>query len=402
VSISFEIRDGKLLQNEELISLLTIELPPISLNGKLTDSGTPLQGSIYIEKITDDFNQEGFNANTDENGFFSLRLEDGTYRVSSGSLYGDGGWEQITFNATFDIKNGKLIIDGKEQPLLELQLPAVSLRGSVKDGDQTVTSGTVSVFAKGQGPDIWKSINSNGTFEMRLIDGDYYVKSIQMEDGTSTEIFQSFSVVDGKTYTNGQLQDVLEISVPPITLTGILTEGGTPIIGNFYIMEINDADTPLQFWGNTDQEGKFQFRMLDGDYKIYNVGFLDGSNYSPGTEFSIRSGQLYVNGELTKQLNIDVPPLTISGTVVNGEELVDQRYLYITLLAAENYSTDVNIQNGFYQTRLHDGEYELYYVYDYQAGYFEIRKKFTLSNDQLFVGGQEVSNLDINLQDSIQ
>lgn len=399
VSIPFEIRDGKLLQNGEETSSLTIDLPPVSLNGKLVESDTSLQGSVFLEKITDDFSREGLNAYTDENGMFSLRLKDGSYRVSNGFLSKDE--EHVAFNTTFDIKNGQLFIDGQEQPLLELQVPAVSLQGLVKDRDRTVTSGMVSVTSKEQSIDIWKNINSDGTFAMRLTDGNYYVKSIQMEDGTNTEIFQSFSIVDGKIYENDQLQEVLEISVPPITLTGTLTEGGTPIIGDFYIMEINDADTPLQFWGTTNQEGKFQFRMLDGDYRVYNVGLPDGSNFSPGTEFSIKSGQLYVNGELTDQLNIDVPPLNLSGTVVNGEESVDQGYLLITKLP-EYYIYDANIQNGFYQTRLHDGEYELSAVYDYQHGYLYIKKKFVISNGKLFVDGQEVSTLDINLQDSLQ
>lgn len=396
MNIPFEIRDGKVLQNEEETSLLTIELPPVSLNGKLVESGNPLQGSIFIEKITDEFNQEGFNASTDENGTFSLRLKDGSYRVSSGYLYGDG--EQISFNTTFEILNGQLVMDGQEQTLIELEVPSVSLHGLVKDGDRTVTNGMVSVTSQDQSVDIWKSINSDGSFAMRLTDGDYYVKSIQIEDGTTTELFQPFSIVDGKLSKDDQLLEVLEISAPPVTLTGTLTEEGTPVIGNFYIMEINDAETPLQYWGNTDDEGKFQFRMLDGDYKVYNVGFPDGSNFSPGTVFSIQSGQLYVNDELTDQLNIDVPPLNLSGHVVNGEESVDQGQLYISMLTGYN-GAYVDIYNGFYQTRLRDGEYEILYVYDYQNGYFEMKKNFVISNGKPFVDDQAVSTLDINLQD---
>jgi hypothetical protein len=397
-SIPFEIRDGKLFQNGNASSLISINLPPVTLNGKLVESGTTLQGSVWI---TNDGTSEGFNAQTDENGVFSLRLKDGTYRVSNGFLNEDG--EQITFNTTFDIINGELMVNGKEQSLLELQVPGVSLHGLVKDGDRVVTSGLVSVTSDQQGADIWKDINPDGTFTMRLTDGNYYIRSIQIEDGSSTEVFQPFTVMNGKTYENDELKDVLEISVPPITLMGKLSEGGTPIIGGLYIMEINDADNPLQFWGTTNEDGEFQFRMLDGDYMVYNVNLPDGSNFSPGIEFSIRSGQLYMNGEMKDQLNIDVPQVTLSGNVFNGEEPVNQGYLSITLLEGEFFpGSNGEIQDGHYQVRLHDGEYEISYIYDYQYGYYEIRKRFAIVNGKLFVDGQEISTLDINLQDSLQ
>ncbi|MGM0875739.1 MAG: carboxypeptidase-like regulatory domain-containing protein [Bacillota bacterium] len=401
VNISFEIRDGKLLQDGEIMSTLTISLPTVTLSGKLMESGAALQGAVYVEKVSDDGSYEWYYATTDENGVYSLRLKDGSYQVTGGHLYEEG--EEVVFYTTFDIINGKLFVDGKEQSLLELQVPPVTLHGYMKDGDQAVTGGYVSVSSEIQGFYSWKSLNSDGTFTMRLADGNYTVVDVQLEDGTTAYIEQSFSIVDGKTYVNGELQDELEMTVPPITVTGTLTDAGNPIMGNLYIMEINEADHPLQAWGWTNEEGRFQFRLPDGDYKVYDVYLYDGTTYSPGTEFSIVSGQLYVNGELTELLNIAVEPITLSGTVYHGEELVTEGYVAVTSLDG-NWSAGYPswIQNGSYHVRLPDGEYQISLVEDFQKGTFHFSTAFMISGGKLFVDGQEVSALDINLQDGWQ
>lgn len=174
-------------------------------------------------------------------------------------------------------------------------------------------------------------------------------------------------------------------------------------MGDLYIMEINDADHPLQAWGWANEEGKFQFRLPDGDYKVYDVYLYDGTAFSPGIEFRITSGQLYVNGELTEQLNIAVEPVTLSGKVYNGEKLVTEGYVAITSLDG-NWSAGYPswIQNGSYQVRLPDGEYQISLVEDFQNGTFYFNTTFMISGGKLVVDGQEVSALDINLEDGWQ
>jgi hypothetical protein len=401
VNIPIEIRDGKLLQDGEVTSTLNISLPAVTFSGKLMESGAALQGAVYVENVSEDGSYEWYYATTDENGMYSLRLKDGSYQVTGGYLYEEG--EEVAFNTTFDIINGMLFVDGQEQSHLELQVPSVTLHGSIKDGDQAVTSGYVSVRSDEQGFYSWKNLNSDGTFTMRLADGHYTVVDVQLEDGTNAFINQSFSMVDGKTYVNGELQDVLEITVPPITLTGTLTEDGNPITGALNIMEINNADNPLQAWGWANEEGKFQFRLPDGDYKVYDVYLNDGTTYSPGTEFSIVSGQLYINSVMTEQLDIVVDPVTVSGTVYNGEDLVAEGYVAITSLDG-NWTAGYPswIQNGSYHLRLPDGEYQISFVEDFQNGQFYFNTEFSISEGKLFVDGQEVSSLDINLKDGWQ
>jgi hypothetical protein len=401
VNIPFEIRDGKFLQNGES-STLNINLPPVAFNGKLIEeSGNALQGAVYVESVSEEGSHEWHHAYTDETGIYSLRLKDGSYRVTGGYLFDEG--EDVAFSATFDIINGKLFVDGQEQSLLELKVPAVSVHGLVKEGDDPATNGYISVSSEDGSFYSWKSLNPDGTFTMRLADGSYKVIDVQLEDGTNASINQSFSIQDGKTYVNGQLQDVLDVTVPPITLTGTLTESGNPVMGDLYIMEMNDADNPLQSWGSVNEEGRFQFRLPDGEYKVYDVYLYDGTAFSPGTEFSIVLGQLYVNGERIDQLNIAVDPVTVSGTVYNGEELVIDGSVYITSLDGNwNAGYPSWIQNGFYQGRLPDGEYTISMVEDYQYGAYYFDKKFSIKEGKIFVDGQEVSTLDINLRDGWQ
>jgi hypothetical protein len=401
VNVPFEIRDGKLLQNGEVTSTLAIEVPPVTFSGKLLDSGNVLHGGVYVENVSEDGGYAWYYAATDENGIYSLRLKDGSYRITGGHLFEEG--EEVAFTATFDIINGQLVIDGQMQPLLELQVPPVSVHGVVKDGEQAVTNGYISVISEHQGIYIWKSLNSDGTFTMRLADGHYTVQDVQLEDGTSAVINQSFSVADGKTYVNGQLQEVLEVSVPPVTVTGTLMDEGNPMVGNFHILEMHDADNPLEVWGSANEEGRFQLRLPDGEYKVYDVYLQDGTEFSSGIEFSIVSGQLHVNGQLEEQLTIPAVPVTVSGTVHDGEEAVVDGYVGITSLIDGNWNARHYswINNGVYKARLADGEYEISFV-EAPQGSFQLEKKFTITDGKLFVEGQEVSALNINLQDGLQ
>ncbi|WP_026566624.1 carboxypeptidase-like regulatory domain-containing protein [Bacillus sp. UNC41MFS5] len=401
VDIPFEIRDGKLLRNGEPASTLDINLPPVSFQGKLVESGNALQGAINVEKISEDGTTEYNDGVTDENGIYSMRLKDGSYQITNAFLFDEG--ENLQFNKKFDIVNGKLIIDGNEQSLLELQIPPVTVHGRVKDGDAAVSYGFMWISSSDGSYSDGKSLNADGTFSLRLADGDYLVKEISLDDGTAASMDFAFSVVDGKTYVNGQVTDLLEVTVPAVTVTGTLTENGNPIMGNMYIMETGDADNPVQAGGLTTEDGRFQFRLPDGTYKVYDIYLNDGTAYSPGTEFTIESGQLYVNGEQAEQLDIAVAPVTLSGTVYNGENLVTDGYVAITSLDGSWTAGYPSwIQNGLYQGRLPDGQYEISAVEDFQNGTYYLNKQFTISNGKLFVDGNEVSSLDLNLADGWQ
>lgn len=394
VDVPFEIREGQLVQNGQVLSTLTIELQPISLSGKLIDSGTAVQGRVDIQNVE---NYEWYHAVTDDKGIFSLRLKDGSYEVRNGSLL--DGQEEFRASTKFEIINGQLFVDGEKRELLELQVPPISLHGIVKEGDQAVTFGSYMVCSNDQSFCSGRSLNPDGTFTLRLSDGDYIFSNVQLEDETSVTINQDFSILDGKTYVNGQLQDLLEISVPAVTLTGILTESGTPITGSLSISQTNNDAYPLTFWGRSDEEGRFNFRLPDGDYKVSSVHLDDRTEFRTEKEFSIVSGQLNVDGQLQDSLEISIPPVTLKGILIeSGDPLAGQ--INIT----EMYDADNPIQlmawaneDGQFHSRLPDGTYRVSNVYLQDGGAYSPEIEFQVVSGQLYVNGQLQETLEISV-----
>jgi hypothetical protein len=396
VNIPFEIRNGKLLQNGEEISVINIDLPPVTFKGTLSESGSFLQGLVYVEALSEDGNYAWYSATTDENGIYSLRLKDGSYQVTGGYLFNEN--EELALSVPFDIINGKLVVAGEEKSTLELEVPPVSLYGLVKDGEQPLTNGWISIVSEENGSYIGKSLNADGTFSMRLTDGNYKVMNVDVEDGTSAPVDLAFSIQDGKTYLNGQLQDTLEVSVPPVTLTGTLTESGNPIMGNVLIMELNDAENPLQSWAWASEEGLFYSRLPDGDYQVQQVELFDGTALNPGLEFSIMDGKLYVNGQLQERLDIDVPPVAMSGMLLESGNPIAGSLTIMELNDAENpLQFWAWAEEGKFQFRMPDGDYKIYDVNLHDSTAFSPGTEFSIISGQLYVTGELTEELTIDV-----
>lgn len=400
--IEFSIVSGQLYVNGESHDSLEIPAPPVTLKGIITDSGNPISGSLSILDMKDPVNPESFWIWTHEEGKFQSRLPDGNYKLSEVSLY-DG----TIFNPDieFSIQSGQLHVNGEPTDLLEIKAPPITLHGTLTDSGNPV-SGHINI--ENIDPDtplyFYISVYEDGNFQSRLPDGDYKVSNVYLyQDGTSFTSDITFSIKLGQLYVDDQVQDQLSISVPPITLKGKLIDAGNPITGYLSIIQNNNADNPLHFSKDTNEEGYFQFRLPDGDYKITDVYLHDGSTFYSGTEFSIVSGQLHVNGEPANELNVAIAPVSLSGMVYDGEYSVMDGYVAINSLA-ESGTTGYTgwIQNGYYQLRLPDGDYELTYVQDYQRGYYYFGKKFTISGGKLFVDEQQISSLDIDLKEGSQ
>jgi hypothetical protein len=490
VNVQFEIRDGKMVKDGKVVSSLNIVLPPVTFSGKLVEDGVSLQGEVTVETVSEDGNYESYNATTDENGIYSMRLKDGSYRVTHGYLFEEG--EEIYLSKDFEIRNGKLYVDGQEQSFLELEVPPVSVNGLVKDQGQPVADGHVTVASEDYNIYVGKQINPDGTFTMRLPDGQYQIREIYLE-GSSSPMNLAFSVQDGKMYVGGELQEVLEVNVPPVTVTGTLSESGIPVMGELYVMQMNEADMPLEAWSVTNEEGVFKFRLPDGEYSVGNVYLFDGTSFSPSSVFTVESGELYINGEKKDQLDIKVPPISVTGTLTdqgapvsasmtvseinngdnplytwtwidsgnfqlrmpdgeyrvldigledgtsfnaglefsvvsgklyingepaeklditvpavslkgtlyNGQDAVTEGLVTITAMD-EDWVTDSYVYDGSFNGRLPDGEYKVSQVADYQIGWFNFDQPFTILEGKIYVDGNEVDSLSLNLHDGWQ
>jgi ribosomal protein S11 len=393
VNVSFEIRDGKMIQDGNAVSSLEIVLPPVTFSGKLVEDGVALQGEIAVETVSEDGNFEWYHAVTDENGVYSMRLKDGSYQVTHGYLFEED--EEIVVSENFEISDGILYVDGQKQALFELEVPAVSVNGLVKDGGEPVGYGNVTIVSEDYRVYVSKSINSDGTFTARLSDGDYRVENINL-DGTSAYVNLAFSIQDGKMYTGGELQEVLEVNSPPVTVTGTLSESGTPLMGEVYVREMYEADAPLEVWSMTNEEGIFKLRLPDGDYSVTDVYLFDGTSFSSSMEFSVKSGELYVNGEKKEQLDILVPPLTVTGTLTDQGTPVSGS-MTVTEKEDGTFNTWTWIDNGNFQLRMPDGEYKVSNIHLEDGTSFNSGTEFSVVSGQLFINGELAERLDLTV-----
>ncbi|WP_079505166.1 carboxypeptidase-like regulatory domain-containing protein [Mesobacillus jeotgali] len=393
VNVSFEIRDGKMVQDGKVVSSLNIVLPPVTFSGKLVEDGVSLQGEVAVETLSDDGNYESYYAMTNENGVYSMRLKDGSYRVTHGYLFEEG--EEIFLSQDFEISNGKLYVNGKAQSLLELEVPPVSVHGLVKDQGEPVADGHVTVTSEDNNIYVGKQINPDGTFTMRLPDGQYQIREIYLE-GTSAPMNLAFSIEDGKLYVDGELQEVLEVNVPPVTVTGTLSESGVPMMGELYVMEMNEADMPLQAWSMTNEEGVFNFRLPDGQYQVRDIYLFDGTSFNPNVEFSVESGELYVNGEKKEQLGLEVPPVTVTGTLTDESTPVSGSMTITDTNNEENpYYTSAWVDNGTFRLRLPDGDYKVSDIYIEDGTSFNLGTEFSVVSGQLYINGEFAESLDL-------
>ncbi|MBM7661746.1 hypothetical protein JOC85_002549 [Bacillus mesophilus] len=397
VNLSFEIQNGKLIQDGVESAGLVINLPPVTFKGKLLDQGISLQGSVYVEKVNEDGSTEWFNASTDETGVYSLRLTDGEYRLVGAYLY--EGNEEIGFSTLFAILDGELYVDGNKQELLELQIPPVSFYGKVLDGEHPVTGGQVSFTTLDEGQYYWKQISEDGSVSMRFADGEYKVKYVDLFDGTSTELNLAFTIQNGKLYVNGEEKVSLDIVIPAVTLSGVLLDAGVPVTGSINLYSISDPNQTY-YYGHANEDGTFQFRLPDGEYVLDAIYFNDGTSFIPSINFSIVSGELVVNGETKQSLEITIPPLTLTGTVFDRGQVVSSGNVNVMEIGGSYswFSSWIH-EDGTYGLRLPDGVYELYSVDTPDTGSVYFHKGFTISEGKLFVDGVELGRLDLFLEE---
>lgn len=395
VNVSFEVRDGHMFQNGAKVKTLNITLPPVTLTGTLTDGEIIHQGYVEIEHVSDE-EWTWYFAATDESGKFSLRLTDGEYKVSWAYLFEDG--DSVPLSLHFEMRNGKLNVDGVEKKTLEVIIPPVTLHGILLDNGEPAEGEVFVTSADGE-LYFWKWVNEDGTFSMRLADGKYILNNVYLYDGTEAYINTEFEIHNGQLYVNGKLSDRLEVNVPPVTVTGKLLEDGVPVQGH---ITVNSADEHmLNYWAGTNEDGEFFFRLPDGEYAATYVYLYDDSSFTTGQYFTVEGGKLFIDGEAADSLDIEVPPVTLSGTVYSKNKPVRDGYVAVAALDEEgepftwheNWISD----NGKYVFRLPDGSYLLEYADAFTGEVVYFDKQFFISEGKLFVDGEETDSLNLHL-----
>ncbi|MBM7095245.1 carboxypeptidase regulatory-like domain-containing protein [Bacillus sp. H-16] len=394
VDLPFEIKDGKIIYDGSVRETLDIPLPPITFSGRLLDDGKALNGYVNVEGETEDGVFSWYGGKTDKKGVFSLRLKDGFYEVSWVYLLDEH--EEFYARTSFEMKDGQLYVNGEKQKMLDIDVPPVSLHGIVLNDGVPVGDGEIVVVSE-DGDYVWKWLNDDGTFSMRLSDGKYSVREVYLfEDGTSAFLMVPFDIVNGKTIVDGKETDRLEIHVPPVSVTGYLLEDGESVPGEVMITPVDDEYNSI--WSYTNENNMFSLRLSDGDFEVQNVYLEDGTSFRTHQPFSVKDGQLVIDGEPAEHLEIIVQPVTLSGSVYKGDTPVQEGYVSVASANEEDWY-DSWIEGGAYRFRLSDGDYRVLAVDSWDSGYAEFDLEFEIKDGKLLVGGKERDTLDLDLNE---
>ena len=120
--------------------------------------------------------REYFYSSTNENGEFSLQLDDGQYKIEL--VVVDGALNTpIYLDKEFSVENGKLQVAGIEAELLDVALPPFSLNVQlVKDGEP-LKNIEVEIVQSNEEANRYmnKDVDENGIASFRMNDGEYRV-----------------------------------------------------------------------------------------------------------------------------------------------------------------------------------------------------------------------------------
>ncbi|WP_197277547.1 carboxypeptidase regulatory-like domain-containing protein [Bacillus sp. FJAT-27245] len=388
LNIPFEIKNGKLFVDGELRDQLEIKIPQASLKGILLDeNGVPLANAT-VELVGIDNTR--YSANTDAKGHFTLRLADGTYRMQNIFI----GNTATPFNIPIEIKDGKLLVDGKLKEHIEIKLPPTSFRGTLQDENGTpVVNANVQISSISEGNHQWYGTNTDtqGHFSYPLIDGEYRLNYVSIGN-SKAPLSIIFQIKNGKLYVNGELKEQLEVKLPPVTLKGrLLDENGIPF-----------ADASIEFDGDsgwfgtwTDAQGAFTARLADGVYRASHV-WTSKETIAQDIQFEIRNGKIYVNGELKNQIEITLPPVTLKGSLVDEDGIpVPNASIYIEE-NGRGYSTQTDAKGNFTK-RLVDGMYRITQVWNGKEG-TQLNVYFEMKEGKLYINGEPKAQLEVRLQ----
>ena len=221
------------------------------LQGTLKDeTGVAVSnGEIEIINVKD---QSIFTVDLDENGGFSLSLDDGEYKVTAINL-NNGNGEVIPMQLSFSVQGGRLIVNGVTQDTLNLQLPQPNFIGQLKNSEQNLGDSIIYLLSNYL-PDFYRSLivntDGNGNFSQRLGDGNYSITGIDTPNDFVPS-YKDFEVINGITSFDFSTFDIdaIEGNVQGVVRTddGLLFKGGGLLDitntdnGDWYSASVNSA-----------------------------------------------------------------------------------------------------------------------------------------------------------------
>ncbi len=421
LSINFEIdEDGNLIENEYVENgELIVKPQKPNVKGYVKDeNGNILSNShISIKPINakeNDWNNAKW-IQSDENGYFELRLDNGDWKVAQ--ISATGFWKKVYIPFTVDEESITSQVDNAVQNgILNVKPPTANLVGIVKDkeGNKINQKAWLAIKPSNAGTHDWedshsieyKNYNEEYKFKLYLQPGDYkvvnvygnnfnYETEIRFTIGNDGVLVGSDNIVNNElvvkpldTNVEGSVYAQIDgnekslgygwISVARYDNDGKqISMDGDVIQGENYYKE-DGIYWHHTKWINTDENGDFSLRLNEGRYKVISVSG-NGVWYKPFTEFTVNEGVT----------NIDIKQpgpnavITIKNTGLNDA----QAWIDIEL-NKNGYKNYIPVQlksvnNGEYvfETRLENGDYVIK-SFGTSSYWTEIEHEFTVNNEE--------------------
>lgn len=417
---------------------LNVNYVPNVVGRILDKDGNPeVDAWVNIERIVDEeFNDDGtiaynsdyyynrwFSTNTNDNGEFSIKLNDGDYRITGYSTRGywnenntwiNGKW--VSVNYEFKVVNGQLA----DISSLEIRPNVIGyVKKYNKEAEQfeIVQNSWMRIKPANDNwevdydnwmDDKWANSDQNGQFTLVLQPGKYKVveaggKDTWMQLNINFEVDNQGNLVENEYVVNGEL--IVKQQKPNVR--GYVKDENGNILANTHIA-IKPAGAKEHDWSNvkwiqTDEDGYFELRLDDGNWKVTNISApglwqrlyipftVEGENISSPVDGVIENGLL--------QIKPPVPNLVGIVKDLYGNQVTDKAWLTIKPVDAGINDWDnahwIEYKNydGEYKFKIYlePGEYKVVNVYGYNFSY-ETDIRFTIGQDGTLIDSENIVN----------
>jgi hypothetical protein len=395
INLSFQVLNGKTYVRGVQKDVIDVQCPPKSLNVIFKNGETPLANLyMHIEYKTDP--TKGYEGRTDSEGKFSLRVPDGEYYIKEAVTI-SGGSSVYPLNRTIWVQNGKT---NPNPYIIDVSVPTTvtgNVRGVVTDGVEKFAFAEVEIT--GNSIVRTTATNSAGEFGIQLEDGQFTINHVKtVKDG---EFYQniSFEIKGGKVYVGGVEKTSFTLSVTPVTLSGMVTDGTNHLVG----AEVNFIqEEPYYHYSRsavTDSLGRFTYRLKDGVYYVDNVWYQNRSFSFYKTYFSIKNNELFnAKGEKITSLDFTIPKVTLKGTVSLEGSLLASALVKVTSLNSYSSFSLTTDSQGMFEARLYDGDYRIESIEKSNQNInFGVDERFSIRDGQMHVINQKVTSLDFHI-----
>ncbi|HZG75217.1 MAG TPA: carboxypeptidase-like regulatory domain-containing protein [Paenibacillus sp.] len=268
--------------NGSLDGLDALELAPAVKNvfGTLkSEVGEPFAKTWinFRNKATDRW----FNAVTNGDGAFGLHLDDGEYEIQG--FWNEATQRYVEFRYAFEVVGG-------EAEKLELVVMDDNVIGSLRDASLAAI-GEVWLNIENLDTQQWYSayVDAAGIYRLYLEDGNYRIAGFwDNKTNRYVETFNTFEIKDGEVVAEDA--DALDVVIPDSNVKGsILSSSNAPVAGVH--VTIRTSDHSKYFHTQTDEEGKFETFLPDGDYVIEGYWDQEAQEYVRlAVAFSVANG----------------------------------------------------------------------------------------------------------------